>query len=393
LQKHKVQNQNNIKENNCKLVLNLIRDNQDSFISRADIAKITRMSATSITRFTDLLSEIGLVEQAESVINGSVGRNGIRLKVVEDAVLTAGISIDSDYIEVCLLNFVDRIIASRKLELEKRVYLPEEIMDIANTVFQQLCRDAGYPEDKIVSIGIACIGNVDYKSGTVYFAPQFQWKNVELGKIASKIFEQPIFIDNDLKSSIVGLTHRNKEIRHEDVTYLSIGMGVGSAVMYKGTLLRGSNNAAGEVGHVILESDGRPCDCGQIGCVQTYLTKNSLIELCQEEGRGITKVEQIYEAYRNKEEWAEKFVNRQAEHMAMLIRNLVYMYDTKYVFVGGAIISDFPEVFDLTEKKVESLLHENLYVNLNLNKVEGKNNSGIGAAFVAQERWLDQLLF
>lgn len=121
LQKRSAQNQSNIKANNCKLVLNMIRDNLKADISRADIAKSTGMSATSITRITDFLMESGLIRQAETITNGTVGRNGIRLQVVADAVMTLGISIDSDYIDLCILNFADQFIANKKIKLKESV--------------------------------------------------------------------------------------------------------------------------------------------------------------------------------------------------------------------------------------------------------------------------------
>ena len=131
-----------------------------------------------------------------------------------------------------------------------------------------LCADSSCRMEDIDAVGISCIGNIDYKTGTVFFAPQFQWKDVELGQMAREKFQKPVYVDNDMKSSLIGLAHRRKDIRHEDVTYLSIGTGVGSAIMYGGSIVRGSDNAAGEVGHIILESSGRLCDCGSTGCVR-----------------------------------------------------------------------------------------------------------------------------
>ena len=392
MQKRSVQSQSDIKANNCKLVLNIIRDNQNSNISRADIAKITKMSATSITRITELLMASGFVRQSESVANGNVGRNGIRLEVETDAVLTLGISIDSDYIGICILNFVDDFTAHKRIRLEGTGYQAEEIMEIAYRGCLGMCADVSCRMEDIDAVGISCIGNIDYKTGTVFFAPQFQWKDVELGQMAREKFQKPVYVDNDMKSSLIGLAHRRKDIRHEDVTYLSIGTGVGSAIMYGGSIVRGSDNAAGEVGHIILESSGRLCDCGSTGCVQTYLTKNSLIEQCREQGHEVKDVHQIYEAYRRKESWANEFVERQGQYLAMLIRNLVYMYNTRYILVGGAIVTDFPELFHVTKGKVSGLLHDNLRKGLQIEMVKERDNSRAGAAFAAQEAFLEQML-
>ena len=391
--KRSVQNQSDMKANNAILVLDIIRDNLGFDISRADIAKITKMSATSITRITELLMNFQLVEETDFVASGTVGRKGINLQVVEDALITVGISIDSDFIDVCFLDFANRVIAQDRVCLDRRHYTSEEVVDIAYDIFVKLCERVPNAREQIKALGISCIGNVDYISGKVFFAPQFQWEEVELGRLASEKFNMSVFVDNDMKSSLVGLAHRKKGLRYEDVTYLSIGTGVGAAVMYEGKIVRGSDNAAGEVGHIILESSGRLCDCGATGCVQTYLTKNSLIEQCQEKGKNIQDVSEIYVAFRKGELWAKRFVDSQAGHLAMLIRNLVYMYNTRFILVGGTILSDFPELFDLAQDKIVMLLHKNLLADLSVQRVEERDNSKIGAAFVAQEGYLEQLLY
>lgn len=69
-----------------------------------------------------------------------------------------------------------------------------------------------------------------------------------------------VYMENDMKAAITSVVHQDKKLLSQDVTYLSIGMGVGSAVMFHGEIIRGSDNAFGEVGHVIIHPDGRKCD-------------------------------------------------------------------------------------------------------------------------------------
>jgi predicted NBD/HSP70 family sugar kinase len=199
-------------------------------------------------------------------------------------------------------------------------------------------------------------------------------------------------MENDMKAAITSVVHQDKKLLSQDVTYLSIGMGVGSAVMFHGEIIRGSDNAFGEVGHVIIHPDGRKCDCGQRGCVQTTLTHNSLIEECQEMGVDISHVEQIFKAYRCQEKWALEFVHKTAADLSILLRNLVYMYNTNYILVGGAMILDYPELLELAQKKLENLIHSNLYSNLKIVPVKTRNNSMAGAAFIAQENCMKNIV-
>ena len=386
------QNQQNIKFNNTKLVLKIIKDNYNADISRADIAKITHMSATSISRIVDILISESLVKEGAYVNCDRAGRKGTGLRANDDGLITAGVSIDSDNVSMCIMDFSDRIIASRTIALEYRPYEPEEILNLIGSMYRFLCLEIPYAKEQIESVGISCIGNIDYKKNIIYFAPQFGWSNIDFGERAGHIFQKPIFMENDIKAAIMSLVHQEKKYLKEDVTYLSIGTGVGSATMFQGKIARGNNNAFGEVGHVIIQPKGRKCDCGQRGCVQTTLTRNSLIEECREEGHNITRVEQIYELYRSKTDWTVKLIDKTAGDLAVLIRNLVYMYNTNYILIGGAMIMDFPELFELAKEKLTGLIHTNLLSDLNIIRVKTRNNSMAGAAFIAQANSMHERL-
>lgn len=380
----KIQNQQNLKNNNEKMVLEIIKANKNNDISQADIVKITRMSPTSISRIVENLIGKGLVRKEDFIATDKVGRKGIKLKIVPESIITVGVSIDSDNLGICVMDFADRILASNIYQLEERPYEPEEIIQLICEMYCNICKKIPFTESKIRAVGISCIGNVDYKKGDIYFAPQFGWDHIDFGIRAQKAIKKKVYMENDTKAAITSVVHQEKQYLNEDVTYLTIGMGVGSAVMFHGEIVRGSDNAFGEVGHVIIHPEGRKCDCGQRGCVQTTLTHNSLLEECQEAGQKITRIEQIFEAYRKNKDWAVDFIDKTAADLAILIRNLVYMYNTNYILVGGAMILDYPELLEIAKKKVKKLIHSNLYSNLCIVRVQTRNNSMTGAAFIAQ---------
>lgn len=388
----KIQNQQNLKNNNEKMILEIIRTNKNSDISQADIVKITRMSPTSISRIVENLIAKGLVRKEDFITTDKVGRKGIKLKIVPESIITVGVSIDSDNLGICIMDFADRILDSCILELQERHYEPDEIIELIRRMYIDICNKNSITEAQISAVGISCIGNVDYKKGDIYFAPQFGWNHIDFGARTQNVLKKKVYMENDTKAAITSVVHQEKEFLKEDVTYLTIGMGVGSAVMFHGEIVRGSDNAFGEVGHVIIHPEGRKCDCGQRGCVQTTLTHNSLIEVCQEAGLKITKIEQIFDAYRGKQEWAVTFIDKTASDLAILIRNLVYMYNTNYILVGGAMILDYPELLELAKEKVEKLIHSNLYSNLRIIKVQTRNNSMTGAAFIAQSNCMRNMV-
>ena len=121
----------------------------------------------------------------------------------------------------------------------------------------------------------------DYKNGVSRFSPPaLGWKNLDIGKKAEEIFVMPVCVDNDIKMALVGATFQSTDMNHADVTYLSIGSGVGVAVMYGGNMVRGINNAAGEIGHTMFSLNGRLCACGKHGCLSAYISEQGVVREC-----------------------------------------------------------------------------------------------------------------
>ena len=101
----KIQNQQNLKSNNEKMILEIIRNNNEKDISQADIVKATKMSPTSISRIVENLITKGLVKKKDLINTDKVGRKGVKLSLVAESVITVGVSIDSDNLGICMVDF------------------------------------------------------------------------------------------------------------------------------------------------------------------------------------------------------------------------------------------------------------------------------------------------
>ena len=393
MKKSVVQNQCTVKYHNSNMVWNIIRDNQKKKpISRADIAKETQMSPTSITRITSLLMELGLVDQAETFSTG-VGRKGINLCIVKDFFYTLGVSIDSDYIHICILDCEGDVLKYNYKKLDNRVYEVEEIINQAKTLYNELCEEDESLNNKVKVVGISCTGNINHTTGDVYFAAQMKWnQKVNIKVLAEDMFQLPVFVDNDLKMALVGATFQSDSMKRSDVTYVTIGTGVGVSVMYSGKIIRGISNAAGEVGHTIFEPHGRTCVCGRKGCLATYLTDRGLVDICQTSGHNVNSIEEIMESYLKNEAWAITKIEEFANNISILLCNMIYTYNTKYILISGSIIVDYPVIYDLAYKKLKGLIHDNLYLDVIVKPIFKKDSAVLGAARVAQNEYISQLI-
>lgn len=128
-----------------------------------------------------------------------------------------------------------------------------------------------------MALGVAVPGPLETASGVVHQAPNFpQWKKFPLRKHLEEIFRLPIFLENDGNCAAVGERWLGAASGCRHIVVLTLGTGVGGGLIVDGELVRGAEGFAGEVGHVVVASDGAPCNCGGRGCLEAYSSATGL---------------------------------------------------------------------------------------------------------------------
>jgi len=385
------QHQSVLRYHNSKSVIRIIQENRLNPISRADIAKVLQMSPTSITRIITSLMELNLIKQEEAFSKG-VGRNGISLCVNKDAFYSLGFAIDCDYLKVSIIDCERSVIAEDIHRFTEDIYDIDKLLVQGKHMFEQLCRREEIDQEKITCMGISCCGLVDYIDGIAEFSPQLGWKNLDIKGKAEEVFGLPVCVDNDIKMALVGATFQSVEMSNADVTLLSIGSGVGVAVMYKGKMIRGINNAAGEIGHTMFSLNGRICACGKHGCLSAYISEMGVVRQCRSQGHQIEELKGLMKAYHANEEWALEIVDELTKNMAITFCNMIYTYNSQYLLIGGNMVVDFPELYEMARDKFFDLINEDFNLDFVIKKREFKDNEALGAAFIAQEQYIDRIL-
>lgn len=385
------QHQSALRYNNSKAVIRVIHENRTRPISRADIAKVLQMSPTSITRIITSLMELNLIKQEESFSKG-VGRKGINIGINKDAFYSLGFAIDCDYLKICLIDCERAAIAEDMCQVCGDKYDADELLQMGKAMYLRLCERYGISTDQVTCMGVSCCGFIDDRNGIVNFSPQLGWKNVNIKHLAETVFGLPVCVDNDIKMATIGATFQSAEMNNADVVYLSMGSGLGVAVMYQGKMIRGVNNAAGEIGHTMFSQGGRLCTCGKNGCLSTYLSEQGVIRECRSQGHEVKEAGDLMAAYNRGEEWAISMVDTWTTDMATAFCNMIYTYNPKYLLIGGNPVADFPELYEMAKEKFFDQINPNFNLDIIIKIREYKNNEALGAAFTAQEQYIDVLL-
>ena len=121
-------------------------------------------------------------------------------------------------------------------------------------------------------IGIGVPGAIDIASGTVFHPPNLPaWREVPLADIMHDRWKREVRIDNDANCAALGEAHFGAGREYDDFIGLTLGTGVGSGIIFGNRIYHGERGFAGEFGHITIDFNGPPCNCGNNGCVEAYV--------------------------------------------------------------------------------------------------------------------------
>ncbi len=136
-------------------------------------------------------------------------------------------------------------------------------------------------EYKIDSIGIGCAGSIDNESGYVRRAGNLPFLNEPVAPRISEATGLPAVIDNDANCALIGEHAAGAARGYADAIIITVGTGIGGAVMIRNKIYRGRDNRAGELGHFVVDMNGRECECGLNGCFEQYASASALIAMTE----------------------------------------------------------------------------------------------------------------
>ncbi|KIL42196.1 hypothetical protein SD70_03120 [Gordoniibacillus kamchatkensis] len=375
-----------IKHKNKSMVLDVIRNRRP--ISRADIAKITGMSPTSVSRIVADLCQAGIVKETEQFSSG-VGRKATLLDIDASSVLTVGIELDKTEIKIGVVDFDGRIAAEHTVSGANHDKAPQAVADTIAAKLLELVRDNGINRDKIIGVGIGIPGIIDVDSGTVVFSSQLGWKNVAFLKLVEERVGIPTTIDNDLNVKALGESIYGHVNESRKTVLIGIGSGVGSTLVIDGEIYRGETNIAGEIGHFNFDPNGMLCECGKRGCLQTYIAEYALIQEANN-FKKVSRLSEIFHEWRAGEPWAISIIDRACTYIAVTVSNVVCMYNPDTIVLSGNFIEQHPHILEAVRAKLDDFIWEPFRgtFKLVLSKFAGKSVM-IGAASLALNLRLD----
>ncbi|AJM77466.1 ROK family glucokinase [Rathayibacter toxicus] len=145
---------------------------------------------------------------------------------------------------------------------------PEHIVDVVVEMVERL--RSGMPASEVSAVGVAAAGFIDASQSVVYYAPNINWRNEPFREKLSDRIDLPIIIENDANAAGWAEFRYGAGRLVSDMLMLTIGTGVGGAIVINDRLVRGGFGAAAEIGHMRVVPAGLSCGCGARGCIEQY---------------------------------------------------------------------------------------------------------------------------
>ena len=269
----------NIREANRLQILHQLLLRKTS--TRQEITQLTGLSnATVANLIADMIEEGLVVETGTAASQG--GRPTMILAVNASAGACVGVDVAETYIRFELYDLTLQILAEHELELPSTQKEPQEIVGLIVSGFGTLLEKSDVNRDQIVGIGISIPGPFEHSTGVSVFAPSWGWRDVHLQSMLEKELHLPLYMDNPLKFNALAEAWFGAGRGVETMAAVVLGTGVGVGLVINGQLFRGASNTAGEWGHSVIVAGGRPCRCGNRGCLEAYIGAPGIIQTLTE---------------------------------------------------------------------------------------------------------------
>lgn len=219
---------------------------------------------------------------------------------------------------------------------------------------------AGVGGEGVIGVGIGAPGPLDRDSGVVLETPNLGWRNVPLRDMVASESGLPAVLDNDANCAAFAEWWIGAGRGAARLIGLTLGTGIGGGVVLGGEVYHGASDAAGEVGHMSVAFDGRPCACGSRGCVEAYASgpaiaaraaegiargaNSTLSALVEDDPMRIT-AEAVCEAAAAGDHYATRVLTETARILGVALANLINLFNPDVIVIGGGVAAAGESLF------------------------------------------------
>lgn len=225
----------------------------------------------------------------------------------------------------------------------RRFHRKEGLISAIVSSVNNIIQKSNLNKTNILGIGLGLPGPINNRLGIVHFFPNIPgWREVKLKIILQQRLRLPVYLDNDAKLMAIAEYRLGKARYFKNVLCITLGTGVGGGIIIGGTLYRGLNNAAGEIGHLPINENGPHCNCGGIACLEAYIGNNRIQKEARRLFRKNISLEELSELAKKKNKIALGIWAKAGYRLGVALTAVANLLNLDAVIIGGGVANAGP---------------------------------------------------
>lgn len=326
---------------NASAILEYIR--RKSPISRTHIAEQLNVSLPTVTRVVDILIENELVILDEAVTEWSGGRRRPLIRFNKSGYVVIGVDLGGTKMFGAVADLGGDILVD--ITMENHLTHGDASYEQLTQLISQLINSPQIEGSRIRGIGVGAPGTTLYQTGVVTWAPSLNWRDFPLKAKLSEDFGLPVIVENDVNLAALGELWFGLDEYVDNLVLVSIGTGIGAGIILDGALYRGAQEAAGEIGYFPLGRQFLSRRYDGFGAFESIASGSGIAERAQAVLRELhphqvpatINAEEVFNAARRGEHWAQAVVDETVDYLAIGIANIAALLNPEIIILGGGV--------------------------------------------------------
>ena len=227
----------------------------------------------------------------------------------------------------------------------------EKVITKLFEALDELFKISKIKKEEINSIGIAAAGQIEREKGILINACNLECKNLELKKLVEEKYNIKTNLANDVEAAAIGELLLGAGKKHKNILCVFVGTGIGSSIIIDRKIYKGSTGSAGEIGHIIVDLNGRNCSCGGVGCLEAYASRSAIenrikgaikkgrasiiTDLTDEQSFSTKHIKSALDAH---DEVVSQYVNEAIEYLSGGLASAMNFFNPELIILGGGLI-------------------------------------------------------
>jgi len=276
------------------------------------------------------------------------------------------------------------------------------LLHLVTNIAENLLFRAAEEDIPVNYLGVGSPGTIDSQQGVVIGAcPNIpDWVGVEIAPHLKNHLNMPVYVDNDVNAMALAELKYGAARRFSSVVCLTVGTGIGGAVIINKQLWRGSNFSAGEIGHIVINTNGEKCRCENRGCLEAYCSSAAMLKRLKEKAKkGMSdilneslsgdienlNIKKLFSAAKKGDEMALEVVEETAKILGAGLSGVVNLINPQAMIFGGGIIDGGAGFIETVGAEIRTRAFPSATENLKILKAELGNDAGfVGAGLLGE---------